>query len=447
MRDVLMFVLVFGGIPFMVRWPYVGVLYWVWIGLMNPHRLAWGPAFDFPFALVTVIATFVGLLFTADERRWKAGSEVYLLLAFVAWMGVTTIFALNPEDAVPMLIRVLKIQLMVFVSLLVFHSKRHIDLMVWVLALSVGFYGIKGGLFTLVNGGGFRVWGPADSFIEDNNALALAVIMVIPLFVYLAAQTHRIWLKVTLGLIIVFCALSSLGSYSRGALLAIAAMAAFLWTKSQRKAVSGMVLLILVPILLIFMPDAWKERMWSIRNYQQDDSAMGRLDAWGVLSRIAGDRFTGGGFEPYTEQIYAQYQSTAPDVHSAHSIYFQVLGEHGWVGFLLFLSVWAFAWRCAWQVRRGARGDPDLAWVVALTAMIQVGLIGYFVGGAFLNLAYWDLPYYFIVLLVVMRDYVRRAAASQPQRVTGMDGITQIVPMPVPLPMQRSDGLATPGKG
>lgn len=47
--------------------------------------------------------------------------------------------------------------------------------------------------------------------------------------------------------------------------------------------------------------------------------------------------------------------------------------------------------------------------------MIQVSLVGYFVGGAFQNLAYWDLPYYELILLVLIRDLIRRQFAVEAQ--------------------------------
>ena len=84
-----------------------------------------------------------------------------------------------------MLERVLKIQLFTFVGLLVLYRRIHVIALIWVLALSIGYYGVKGGLFTLLTGGSLRVWGPADSFIMDNNALAVAVTITIPLWVYL----------------------------------------------------------------------------------------------------------------------------------------------------------------------------------------------------------------------------------------------------------------------
>ena len=99
-RDLSLFGILAVGVPFILLHPWIGVLYWVWIGLMNPHRLSWGPAYNFQFAYIIALLTLAGLLFTKDERRWKGGVEVYLLLAFIAWFSLTTLFAFNPDVAV-----------------------------------------------------------------------------------------------------------------------------------------------------------------------------------------------------------------------------------------------------------------------------------------------------------------------------------------------------------
>src|SRR5215470_14518218 len=164
-RDLVLFGLVFGAVPFIIWHPYIGVLFWAWLGMMNPHRLTWGMAYNFPFAQLVAIATLVGLLVTKDERRWKAGPEVYVLLVFLLWMSLTTLQALEPDAAFEEWKRVMKIQLMGFVALIVLNSRRHIELLTWVITLSIAFYGVKGGLFTILTGGNFRVWGPEGSYI------------------------------------------------------------------------------------------------------------------------------------------------------------------------------------------------------------------------------------------------------------------------------------------
>jgi probable O-glycosylation ligase (exosortase A-associated) len=151
--------------------------------------------------------------------------------------------------------------------------------------------------------------------------------------------------------------------------------------------------------------------MQTMTDPSSDQSATGRLQTWTMLFRLAVDRpFTGGGFEPYTRWIFQAYLPNFTDAHAAHSIYFQVLGEHGFIGLALFLVFWGLVWRMCSQVVAGTEGRPEEAWALWLAQMIKVSLIAYFVGGAFLNLAYWDMPYYLFVAVAVMR-----ALLSQPK--------------------------------
>ena len=413
-RDLSLFGILAVGVPFILMHPWIGVLYWVWIGLMNPHRLSWGPAYNFQFAYIIALLTLAGLLFTKDERRWKGGVEVYLLLAFIAWFSLTTLFAFNPDVAVGFMQRALKVQLMVFVMLVVFHSKRHLDLLVWVIVVSIGFYGVKGGIFTLRTAAETgRVWGPAGSFIEDNNAIGLALVITIPYAYYLFTELKNRWGKAALLAGTALTVVAALGTYSRGGFLAILAMSAFLWWKSRHKVMLGFAALLAVPLLIAFLPDKWQDRMWGIAEYESDSSALGRLNAWQTAINVSKDHpIVGGGFEFHSRDVFARYAPVPEDFHSMHSIYFQVLGEHGYVGLALFLAIWLFTWITSARLMKATRHREDLRWASNLVAMVQVSLIGYLVGGAFLDLAYWDLPYYSLAILIVTRDIVRRTIVS-----------------------------------
>ena len=152
--------------------------------------------------------------------------------------------------------------------------------------------------------------------------------------------------------------------------------------------------------------------METIGSYEQDGSAMGRINAWYMTARLAGDRFLGGGFAIYTPELFARYAPVGDDVHAAHSIYFQVLGEHGYVGLLLFLATGAFTFHAARSIRREAKGRADALWLFHLAGMAQVSLVGYAVGGAFLSLAYFDLPYNVLVVLVAGLRWLRQGSAA-----------------------------------
>src|SRR6516164_6604941 len=110
-RDILVLTIILGSVPLAIRRPYVGALMWVWVGVMNPHRLGWGFAFDFPVGWVVAAATLVGVFFSRDEKHFKGRPEVYALALFAIWTCETTFFSLNPEGAWPMWIQVAKTQL------------------------------------------------------------------------------------------------------------------------------------------------------------------------------------------------------------------------------------------------------------------------------------------------------------------------------------------------
>ncbi len=407
MRDILVTLIVFGCLPLVFRRPVAGVLLWVWISVMNPHTQGWGYAQNFPFAYIIAICTLIGMAGWRGPKALPINGITLTLLGFILWMDVTTLFALFPDASYDQWNKVMKIMLMSLITMMLIRSREDVHRLIWVLVISLGFYGVKGGLFTLRSGGADRVWGPEGTFIGDNNAIALALIMTIPLMHYLLQQSAKKWTRAAMAVTMVLSALAALGSYSRGALLAIAAMTLFMWCKSGNKWLSGSVIVLLAPLLLLFMPPSWSNRMDTIGDYQADDSAQGRINAWYMAYNLARDRLLGGGFDVAEPSTFARYAPNPTDVHAAHSIYFQVLGEHGFVGLALYLMLGIFTWRCAAWIVRHADGQPELAWAAHLATMIQASFIGFAVGGAFLSLVYYDVPYYLMAALIATRALIR----------------------------------------
>ena len=131
---------------------------------------------------------------------------------------------------------------------------------------------------------------------------------------------------------------------------------------------------------------------------------------------LASNRFTGGGFETFRPEIFAIYAPEAENVHDAHSIYFEVLGEHGWVGLGLFLLLGAFTWFTASRVARRADKAEATKWLADLCRMVQVSMIAYGTAGAFLGLGYFDL-YYSLVVIVIAAQRILDAAHAAPDAV------------------------------
>jgi len=406
MRDLLVTAMIFGALPFVFKRPWIGVLLWSWLSYMNPHRLAYGFAYDFPFAMIVAIVTITALLFSKEKKEMVWTRETVLLLMFIGWMLFTTFFAMYPELAWPEWNRIWKIQLFVVLTAIMINNRRKLDWLIWVLVLSLGFYGVKGGVFTIASGGSYHVWGPTGSFIGGNNELALAVIMMIPFVWYLRLQASNRWIRHGLAASMGLMAVSAIGSQSRGALLAIVTMGLMLWLKSRHKMVTGLLMSVVIVVLAFNLPQSWYDRMNTIQTYEEDASAQGRINAWHTAFNVASDRVIGGGFNMFTASTFRRYAPEPFQVHDAHSIYFEVLGEHGFLGLALFLLMWLFVWLTASRVIRFCRKDIDKKWAADLAAMAQVSLVGYAVGGAFLGLAYFDLPYHILIIIVLTAKFV-----------------------------------------
>ena len=410
-RDLIVLVLVVGSIPFALTRPWLGVLFWVAVSIAAPQWNVWGFMREFPLAQVYAIVVFTSLILAREKLRFKWRPEVGFLLLLVACVNLSMLFAVNPEGAFRKWSITMKMFLLVLAAIYALNTRKHVELLTACLAITIGLFAAKGGLFTLATGGAYIVHGPNPTW--ENNGWAAATVVVIPFLVYFVMSVKARWLKWCLAATVVLATFSVLGSFSRGGFLALLAMYLFLWRKSKKKVLSIMLLLPLVAATVVFMPAKWDERMRTIESYQEDNSAMGRINAWKMLFNAANSRpLLGLGPYPYTPEVFERYAPNPEDIHSAHSMYFEVLGENGYPALLFFLLMWLYTWRDASWVIRTSVGRHDLKWAASLMAMVQASLIGHFVGGAFLENAYFEPVYYLLVIVVVVRDIVER------QRIT-----------------------------
>ena len=410
MRDLFVATIVLGVLPFVLKRPFLGVLLMAWLGYMNPHRLCYGFMLSFPVVQTVAIFTLAGMLISKEAKRLVWSREVIALLAFVVWMGVSTILAFYPGLALIEYERFVKIQILTFMTLMLLTSPQRVTLLVWAIVLSLGFYGLKGGLFTIANGGVYRVEGPAGTFIGGNNELALALVMTIPLMRYLYQQQTQGLIKLGLLVLMLLSAVAAIGTQSRGGLIALTITGVVFWWKGKNKIVSGVVIAASAVFVLGFMPESWFERMTTIQTYEQDASAMGRINAWWVAFNVANDRVFGGGGGMFHAEVFQRYAPVPDDDRNVHSIYFQVLGEQGWIGLVLFLCLLILTWLKCSSILRIAKKSPQSYWARDLAPMIQVSMVAYLSAGAFLGLAAFDYVYHLIAIVVVTHLLMKQAS-------------------------------------
>lgn len=431
MRDILITLIVFGSIPLIFKQPWTGILLFSWISYMNPHRLTYGFAYSFQFALIAAVVTIIAFTISRENKRIPISPVSVVLFLFVTWTAITTITALAPDRAETRFIEFGKIQIMTILTLAMIKTKVRLNWLIAMIVFSIGFYGVRGGLFSIMTGGNYRVWGPPGSFFEDNNQLALTLIMTMPLMHYLQLVAANKWVRHMLSVMILLTLAAIIGTYSRGALLALSTMGFFLWLRSSKKLPVAFAAAVCIVGVLSFMPQKWFDRMDTIDSYEEDESASGRFDAWLFAINIANDRLLGGGFKVNTqERLWPIYNPESPVVRAPHSIYFEVLGEHGYPGLTLFLMLGTVAFFTCSRTNHLARGSPNLKWARDLSKMTQVSLVGYATAGVFLNVATFDLYYHVLAIIVVTRWMVGQELAKE--RTTMPDAADSDVANPDP---------------
>lgn len=416
-RDILLTLTVLSALPFCLFRPWVGLLVWSWLAYMNPHRLAWGFAHDLPFSQLVAATTLVGAVFANDRKPFLISRELVLLGALWVWFFLTSLGAMYPEDAWEKFNEVSKILLMAFLVVPFFQDRQRLRILLLVIAASLGFYGFKGGLFTLLTGGQHMVLGPPDSFFAANTELALVMNMALPLLFYLAREETRRWLRRLLWAAFFLTIMTVPFTYSRGGVIGLVVVLIVLFVRARRR-------LFLIPVVAIglvgfayFAPDQWVDRMRSLEDVSVDGSAQLRMMSWRVALSIAEDRpVFGGGFKVFVHRAtYDIYMPEYPRAfgHDAHSIYFNLIGEHGWGGLAIFVALLVLALMKLHSVRRLARANPEVAWAANYAHMIQASLATYLVTGAFLSVAYFDLAYQLLILVPLVHSVALQEIAAK----------------------------------
>jgi probable O-glycosylation ligase (exosortase A-associated) len=172
-------------------------------------------------------------------------------------------------------------------------------------------------------------------------------------------------------------------------------------------------LAVLGSAILVLAPQKWTERMSTIPDAAKTDaSAKGRLTAWELAIDIALDSPTGGGFQTWTPAVYENYGLYTTAL-VAHSIYFQMLGEHGVVGLALFLLLLFCCLRSCWRLGARYRRHPEASWIAAYADMVFISLLAFMSSGAFASRAYFDLFYQLVATVIILKYLATRQDLGQ----------------------------------
>ncbi|HKQ60620.1 MAG TPA: putative O-glycosylation ligase, exosortase A system-associated [Candidatus Polarisedimenticolaceae bacterium] len=430
MRDLALLAIVALLALWSVRRPDIGMLAYIGMSLFSPNSMTWSFARTLPYAEMVALGTMVGWLFWREPKGLPLRSETLLLIALWGWFCLTTPFADYPKLAQGRLTEVSKVLLMTLLATAVINNRDRLHNLLRVSALAVGYYGLKGGLFFVISGGNFTVYGPDGNFLYANNSIGLALAMNAPLLFYLGKIETRRWLRWLMWAMLAFSYPAVIGTYSRGAWLGLAAASVLMILKSRRKMLVVMTVVVAAHVAIPFMPKRAFSRYDDLVNYEQESSAQSRFWNWTFASKVAAAHpVMGAGFEYYGLNAYAKYypefMARWPNtVWTCHSVWFTLVSEHGVPGFLLWVLLLLATLLDLRRSRRLGERDPERAWLVPYALMLRAALLTFMVSGTFLDAAYFDITY-----LIIGAAAILGRVAAQPVTVAKQE---QAAPAPAP---------------
>ncbi len=430
MRDVALVILVLAGAVVAFRRPVYGMLIFVGFGIVNPQAFTWGFGQTFPLAQITALATIAGYVLSNEPKRFPHQRETWMLLALWLFYCISTADAVFPDrgwistEALARFKYVSKILLMIGLSMSILYTKERIQLLMKVIALCIGLFALKGGLWSLATGFQFIVWGPPRTFLHANNSIGLAMAMNVPLLFYLIKVESNVWLRRIMWAMLVLSVPAILGTFSRGAWLGLTAATGLILLKSKYKILIGMAglifILLFLPLLTLdVLPERIQSRFDQLVNYEEEASAESRFWNWELCWRVGlASPLTGEGFNYYQKSMYQRFYPEFQErwgtevVWACHSMWFTIWGEHGIPTFMLWVILLCSCFLSLRKVQRFARLNKDLQWLEHYAWMIQISLVVYCIVGTFLDIAYFDVFYQLVGVVILLKEYMYRVVRS-----------------------------------
>jgi probable O-glycosylation ligase (exosortase A-associated) len=421
MRDVVVFALFMVILPMSFVRPWLGICAFTFLAYNRTQDLTWGFARDLPISQFIAIAMVIGWLTVEFRPLPLKTARVKALLGLS--LAVTLSILMNTIRWGAQGHRYSDLLKVMFVAVLtgaLLVNRERLRTIMAIMAVALGFYGAKNGLLYIL--GSKSISGPGG-MLKDNNDFALAMVMNLPLLVYLATEAKTLkhgkyiflFMRAAAGLSL----LAIMSTGSRGALLSLGVCTLLMAWKTKYK-VPALAGLFLVGVLGIAVaPKEYKDRIASmfVKAEEQDDSVKGRFTSWKVATTmIKRNPIWGIGFENmvfeynnYTDGIYNEQGTTEQFARVAHNSYFQIWAESGTIAYVLFMFMLFGSIVCLEQFWRRCKGTPD-EWVIPYCNAIQVSMCAYAVGAIFLNRAHFDFIYQLVVIAAVLPAIVKHEA-------------------------------------
>ncbi len=403
MRDIALTLFIFSMLPAIFMRPFYGLVMFTWLAYMRAPDLCWGFAKNIRFSLIVALLMFLGYFLNQRKRFYVRETRNNLLVLLTVLVIISVIinfiFLGKAEGKYDEFTKIILIALF---TVTVVDARWKLRVMAWTIALSLGFYGAKCGIFGFLGGEVFQ--GPGGLLL-DNNDFSLAMVMNLPFLFYLSLEEKDPRVKAFLRIVAVLTVATIVATQSRGGFLALVVVYLVITMKSKYKLAGLGAAFFAAVLFIIFIPAEYVERLKTITDLKET-SAASRLVAWKTaFLMIKSNPLFGVGLGNFLNQyfVYApraeQIQATGALVpHVAHNSYLQIWAECGTLAFAVFLSVIGVTLFKLRKLRKRAVRGMGPGWVVNYCNMFEVSIYGYLVGAVFLNRGQFDMVYQIIGL-------------------------------------------------
>ncbi len=396
MRDIVVLLFLAVCIGGAVYRPWIGVLALAVFSYLNPHAYAWGAVRSLPAFQLLFIVVAMSAFFTKDRQALPKDWRIPIFFMLWIYFFITTTQAYVPFFAWQKFWFVSKVFIPLIFTLILINTREKLFYLIITIGASIGLVAVKGGIFAIMSGFSYRVYGPPATQFNENNAFAIAVLIAIPMLLLWSRETisNRVRLGIYAAIPLMFA--SALSSWSRGAFLTMGVLSFLLIWHSKRK--------YLVIPLFIFgayfaidnLPEEWFGRMDTIQTYEDDKSAAGRLEVWrDGWNHTLQHPFLGAGFEGWLHVSMRDW----------HSAPVEIFSEHGFIAFAMWASLILGTLSSLSSLPRKVKGVEGMSWVNNYCYMLRLSLVAYCVGTLFLGLSYWDILYHLIFISVLVKKF------------------------------------------
>ncbi len=418
--------------------PFLFTLIYAYVDIVAPQRLSYFMLNSVPLSLILFALALFGYMFADSKQDSRFSVRQAMMILLLAYCGYTTVQAEVPEAALEKWDWVWKALVFAIFLPLTLKTRLRLEALALFMVLCAGTLIITGGIKTLLSGGGYGVL----VLLVDNNSglyegsiISTVAICIIPLILWLAHYGTIFppdWRVKLFAYALVFAALLiPIGTQARTGLVCIGVLAVlqlrFVRYRLLYAGLATAIGLMSIP----FLPQSFTERMATIENYEADQSASTRLAVWRWTLDYVKQHPFGGGFDVYrinkltyelsevdVEQ-YEQWDIDPDDVEARlvedearafHSSYFEMLGEQGYPGLILWLVIHVGGlWRMEILRRKFTRSKKEgEQWVAPLATALQHGHIIYLVGALFVGIAYQPFVYMLVALQIGLDTYMTR---------------------------------------